>query len=423
MKNTFLKTTYVTLMACSFAMPAAAASWEVGDVKLSLGGSVRLDAGYKITDPGDTELIDPDAVPGDAAYGLTMPDDSRKELFVENPGNSRVKFKAKWEDLTGYVEAGLDTDKNIYTRKAYVSYKPADTTYLIGRTYTPIGTESPSQRLAEDKALQGFGDLDLSRSDLIMVTHNMGDITFDFAIQEITNKTPSESIDDILTKYRDEAMLPAIIARMTYESDNFRIAPAVYWQQVSYLSDAYDTSGALPMEYSDLDIMSYLVAVDGSIKFDPVTLGFSGWYGQNPYIVDSGIDNRGGDYKLGRPVVTKPLGGLDTMADVEDATAYGAWLSIEAKLGDNTLCTGLGYQGGEIETGESNPSVLVNYKEDVSAMAAFVNVKIPVKGKFSITPEIAYFDKGDAVNKNRAGLGRNDLGSDIYAGIHFQYDF
>ena len=74
---------------------------------------------------------------------------------------------------------------------------------------------------------------------------------------------------------------------------------------------------------------------------------------------------------------------------------------------------------------------MLYWDDRVSTMGAFVNVKIPIVGKFYMQPELAYYDYGDdpcdTVNASTTnqfvGLGNTDLGSDIYAGIHFQYDF
>ncbi len=40
-----------------------------------------------------------------------------------------------------------------------------------------------------------------------------------------------------------------------------------------------------------------------------------------------------------------------------------------------------------------------------------------------IQPELLYQDYGDAADPNEFGAGQNDIGSDIFAGVHFQADF
>ena len=53
---------------------------------------------------------------------------------------------------------------------------------------------------------------------------------------------------------------------------------------------------------------------------------------------------------------------------------------------------------------------------------------MPVKGGFFIQPELAYYDHGNDANRLQrsplaSGLKTGDLGSEVFAGVHFQYDF
>jgi len=59
------------LLAAGFAIPAAAATFKIGDADFKLSGSVRVNAAYKVTDKGDT---------------ATGTEDSETDFFIKNPG-------------------------------------------------------------------------------------------------------------------------------------------------------------------------------------------------------------------------------------------------------------------------------------------------------------------------------------------------
>ena len=63
------------------------------------------------------------------------------------------------------------------------------------------------------------------------------------------------------------------------------------------------------------------------------------------------------------------------------------------------------------------------YEDKISTMGAYSNFEYGITKGFTVTPEIAYFDYGKDANKDKAGTGKNDLGTDIIIGTHFQYDF
>jgi len=54
-------------------------------------------------------------------------------------------------------------------------------------------------------------------------------------------------------------------------------------------------------------------------------------------------------------------------------------------------------------------------------MSFFVNVLYNLTDNMYIQPEFSYFDYGDDATKN-PGVG-NDLGNDIFVGVHWQADF
>ena len=78
------------------------------------------------------------------------------------------------------------------------------------------------------------------------------------------------------------------------------------------------------------------------------------------------------------------------------------------------MACGFGYQSAEVEyEGEG-------YESDVDTWGLFANYTYPITTGFSVTPEILYVNYGDAPEKIDGG---NDLGTDLFVGVHFQYDF
>ena len=68
----------------------------------------------------------------------------------------------------------------------------------------------------------------------------------------------------------------------------------------------------------------------------------------------------------------------------------------------------------------------VQYNSKVETKAVFANVRYVIYNGFFMQPEVAWFDHGrDAQTRLGTGYapGASDLGSDLYAAVHFQYDF
>jgi hypothetical protein len=86
-------------------------------------------------------------------------------------------------------------------------------------------------------------------------------------------------------------------------------------------------------------------------------------------------------------------------------------------INTGTFRVGAGYQSSEVE-----PSA-EGYEDDMSTWAAFINYEYPIYQSFTITPEIMYANYGKNPDKNAYGDGKNDLGTDLFVGVHFQYDF
>lgn len=415
MKRNYLGLLAIAIMVIGLALPVQAASFKVGDTDLSLGGSARLDVGWRFSDFGD------------AKQGSARIDD-KTDFFLENPGNSRVFMKAVNGKLTGYAEIGLGDDGGISTRHIYVNYDMANgNSVLLGRTWNPVAENSPNQRLFYDDGLQFFGDLYIDRAEQIRFTHSQDNLTFTLALQKAVNYLnggevlesdtyhipdgPSISYNEITLDdlYDAEYTLPAISLAMSFDSGNFNITPSLFAQQFE-LRALTDTG-----PYSDdITVTTYALAVDASFKADPLTISGELWWGQNVAVAASlasdltrAFDVYNADF--GMPVLDDNPNG----ADIEDVNSYGGWIQLAADIKPGTLSCGFGYQTADVK---NKPSA--DYEDNVSTWGAFVNYEYPIAKGFTVTPELLYVNYGSYPEK-----GDNDLGDDIFVGLHFQYDF
>ncbi|MCD6570772.1 MAG: hypothetical protein J7L53_08740 [Deltaproteobacteria bacterium] len=409
MKRCTLVLALATFMVCGFTLLSPAATFKIGDIDWSLGGSVRLDAGYQFSDLGDQALISSSSL-------LTYPEDSQTDFFLENPGNSRIRLKAQYDEMIGYVEVGLDSSK-VKLRHAYAKYDMDDEySLLVGQTYSITAEESAALRLNKDNGLAGVGNLDLSRNPMICFTRCAGNLTFKFAIEDNDVLTPS-GLDE--SKYVVNQLTPAILARIDYENDMMRITPSILWQRYEMKGNAYGLSN---IQYKDINVSGWVIALDSEFKLEQVRFQYECWYGQN-IAVFAGIDKRPRhSTDFGAPVARTPVAG-DASTDIEDVKSFGGWGQFKIPLDPVTVYLGAGYQQADVEPEDQTKKPY--YESEISTWGAFINCKYNLVKGFYIQPEVAYFNWGNDAPKTPEDhkTGDNDLGSDIFVGVHFQYDF
>lgn len=146
-----------------------------------------------------------------------------------------------------------------------------------------------------------------------------------------------------------------------------------------------------------------------SLKMKEATLSGELWWGQNVAAAfDLASGARNDDF--GMPCLDDNLDGQD----INDVNSYGGWVQLSASIKPGTVACGFGYQNAEVEyEGEG-------FESDVSTWGVFANYTYPITTGFSVTPEILYVNYGDAPVKYEGG---NELGNDLFVGVHFQYDF
>lgn len=376
-------------MVFLFAFSAGAAAFTVGDTDLTLGGTIRLDSGWRYSDFGDAEL-------GSAAI------DHQTHFFTEHPTNSRVFVKAVQGKMSSHVEVGIVNNVDVETRHVYAAYDMGGgRSLLFGQTWVPFSEDYPNQRLFYDNDMAAFGDITIFRRPQIRFELVQDKTTFKLAFLE------SEKGFADGAHYDTQDVLPALVASVAYNKDTWSINPSLYAQQ--YQLKALSDTG----QYSrDATVTTAIFALNASLSVDPITLTAELWIGQNAAVAATPVD-LGRNASFGMPVFD---GGAQGQV-LEDVDSYGGWIQISAPIKTGTLYAGVGYQGAEVQPDADG------YEEGVHTWAVFINYAFPLYRSFTLTPEIFYADYGNNPDQNAYGQGRNSLGTDLFIGIHFQYDF
>lgn len=383
----------VAMVFC-FASSSSAATLKIGDVDFTLGGSIRYDVGYQFSDLGDQPTV--------------LTEDSKIDFFVDDPGNSRLNLKVDYGKVSGFYEAAISSD--ITTRHAYISYDMGGGNgLLIGRTWSLLALHFNEQRLLNDDALFGAGNLYSGRNPQVRYTCKESDnITFNVALEDNNASTPQG-----LTKsYVADELTPALLANLVYTlSNTVTLIPSCLVQLYELKGSTYGAK--------DIDVLSWALALDGIVKADSLTLDFEAWYGQNVGMFADAFDLRPSQKTSTFGAPTANL--LDT--DIDDVNSFGGWAQLAIPVDQVTIYTGAGYQQAEVE----GPGA--TYESEISTWGIFVSCKYNLTKQFYIQPEIAYFDWGNDAQKTLTGTdvtyapGNNDLGNDLFVGIHFQFDF
>jgi hypothetical protein len=421
----------IAIMVIGFALPSQAASFKVGDTDWTLGGSARLDVGWRSQDLGEARK--------EFEIGAA---DKLKDFFLTVPSNTRIFAKAVNGNLTGYTELGLSPgnadwgiDAEVKVRHVYLGYDMGGgNSLLLGQTWTCVAEDSPNQRLFDDNGLMGVGDLYLGRHPQIRFIHTQDKMTFQVAIEDNRAITPEEvgqALDDFTGGYLSgllatepsylvEDTTPGIALSLSYDGGSFLITPSLYAQQYKLKADELNPdTGEAAEGVDDIKVTSYVLALDGALKFEGLTLSGEAWWGQNVALI-AYITNGG------NPVFGLTVPDIESVNfDIKDIKSYGGWLQLAAPLKPGTLYVGAGYQKAE-----SGVDIVEGSIDDYTAMGFFINYEYPIVKNFTMTPEVAYYDygklKGSAVIEGDGGTNVDwdlELGKDWFFGVHFQYDF
>ncbi len=425
-----MKRAGLVLLMLLLSMPAMAVEIKVGDAVVTVKGSIRYDVGYQISDLGDEAL---------------WAKDEKTDFFMAQPGNSRLGVGVDYDKISAYVEAGV-ADSDMYTRHAYLTYDMGDDgTLLIGQTWSILAMDSPFQRLNGDDAIEGHGDLYAGRNPMIAYSRALSDqVGLTLAIEDNKLVTP----DALVGSYQAKEIMPAILGSIDLKvADNIYLNPSFFFERFEWEANALtggidlndDGTDDVTIPLKDQELTGWALALNGKVEADKLTLSFEGWGGQNLAAFAEYFDIRPAKKNnlFGSPIadlsgatlyaLTGNQNALYTLTKIEDCMSYGGWAQVSVPVEKATIYAGGGFQESQIDAGSF-------YVEDrLRTWAAFINFTYPIYKGFYMQPEIAYFDYGDdlLIDNNLAGVfntfpyyfGQNDLGDDLFVGIHFQYDF
>jgi hypothetical protein len=385
-------------------IPGASHAYKftLADVNWELGGSIRLDAGYRFSDLGST----PETPAGQES--------KQTDWFLENPGNSRLGLKATYNGVLAYYEVAVPTNTSSWTtRHLYAKYSFNDSSsVLLGQTTSLLAPLDPEQHLRQDKLLNGFGNLYPSRNPQFRYSYKTGGLTANVALEDTKTAVSDTAFSG---SHMVDSYVPVVQASLEYKTDNFMIMPSAYYQTYELKkNDAVDTTNSI-------NVTSWALALDGTFKTDVIQLAAELWLGQN--LSTFSIDQRSSTRKtttMGAPVANAAGN------DIKNVNSYGGWVQAGIPIKPVTIYAGYGIQQSQVKKTDTN-SVL--YEDCVTTQGAFINAKWEALKGFYIQPEVAYFYNGNDAQKTLTAkdttyaTGENNLGSDLYAGVHFQYDF
>jgi hypothetical protein len=367
-------------------------NFKLADVDWTIGGSVRLDVVYKFSDLG--------SVP-------TGQESKVKDWYLENPGNSRLYLKATYNRITAFYEDAVPTNPvGWYTRHLYADYKINDAnSLLLGQTTSILAPLDPEQHLRQDKLMTGFGNLYPSRNPQFKYTYKSGGLTAAVALQDTKEAAASTFVTG---NHIVEGYIPVVMAAVEYKTDMFMVMPSVYYQtyELKKNEDVATTKS--------VDVNSWAIALDGTIKTDVVLFAAEVWYGQN--LSTWSIDQRSSSMKT--TTMGAPIADPDNANDVKNVKSMGGWVQVGIPIKPVTIYAGYGYQQADTDMTPSE-----TYEKTIATQGIYVNAKWEVKKGFYVWPEVAYFDNGKDAKKVLNDSNGNKLGNDLYAGVHFQYDF
>lgn len=295
-------------------------------------GSARVQTFWSDTDPIDG----PDT--SDTTYGESL------------QSNARIGAKVKVSDeLSGRFEYGAKNGaaniRHLYGRWDFGAGK-----LTVGQTYGPLNIAYSNQAFDDDMALGGYGDADMSRDPMVMLT---------FGGFKIAAITPSEKFDDNTGTASTEVTMPLIAASYTFD---FNTGSFV-------IAGAYNS-----FEVDKEDVDSYVIAAGAEASFGLFSMAASVHTGENSGNMIS-VETGGND-------------GLATFTGTEvlDNEVMGYNLVIGMKINDMFgLEAGYGYIEEKLDGSDDN-----------EACSYYIQAPIKLAPGVKIVPEIGKIDQKES---------------------------
>jgi len=353
--------------------------WAVSDFEI--GGDVQFGIGWTFTDIGEQD----DPTKGFPAGTLGLEDST--DFFAELNESSRINFKAKVGNVTGFYELGLGPGAGIQTRHAWAEWDAGALRLLVGRTWGIVAYGYTDIQLGPGDA--GYGNLDEDKVDQIRVTIPKEAFTFEGALYQARGR------DLLGNAVGTEAPIPGLAASTTVKpTEMLTFTPSGYFQTFEFQ--------AAPGGIDGEDVSTWVLALNGRVDLEALYFVYQAWYAENPG--SGGFD--------AQPFTSAVVSASGT--GIEDVPAYGGWARVVIPL--ETVEVGAGFTLEYADWDDAKRSAAAWTEDGNTRWATYVNVTYNFTENFYVIPEVSYYDNGD----NRAGA---DQGSVTVVGAHFQADF
>ncbi len=341
----------IAVMVAVSAVNASAADWN-------FYGSARVATFYTHTD-------NKDGVADTTNYDQSL------------QSNARIGANVKVSDtLTGRFEYGA-SGTNANLRHLYGEWNFGPGKLLVGQTDSPLNMSLSNQVYGNDTNLDPYGHVDAKRQSMIRLSFSGFQIA---AIQPNTDTWDGE-----VANSTTEVIIPKLEASYRLVLDNGFLDFQGGYQTYEITDTATRVSK---------DVVSYILAVGGQVKFDSFYLGADLWFGQNtgPYNYNCAVDD-------------DPAFNGTTLVD-NDSLGYA--LAGGMKLNETfSFELGYGYTRAELDQAGSK-------KDDLDAY--YIQSTITLAPGVFFVPEVGVIDN----KKDKAGIEESDI---LYYGIKWQINF
>lgn len=351
MKKFLIMLTALALV-CAFGIPAGA-----GDAPWSFYGSGRMSTFYN-SDADRAGAIDPD--------------DTGTIWSLQ--GNSRIGARVSGDTISGRFEYGSGPNLRIL----YGAYHANGHEFLVGQTYTPLGSMFPSSQVfGGDAGLLDVGFVYNGRRPMLQWKYEGLRIAL----------INAHAVNDLGTGGDTDSTIPKAEIRYNFKTDTF-------FADVFGGYQTYAIDGQAPADFDD-DVTSYVVGLGGGVNFGP------GYFkGQVNWMRNAG------PYGLWQEGNDDPVVVAGSLVD-NDGFGIGGVIGFKAT---DTLAFegGIGYTAFELDTSGANTDDTISY---------YLQATIDIAPGFFIVPEVGYYDYGEGHADD------SDQGSKTYFGAKWQINF
>ncbi len=370
----------LAVVAILFSAPVSAddrsleervASLEKTFAGIKIYGSMRLSTFYSDADTG----------PGTDDQGLKW----------DLQSNSRIGATVTKDRLTGSYELGVDDDASVSTRKLFGIYDMGWGSVLVGQNNPILGNMFYSNQVFfDDLDLCGWGAIFETRLPQVKLKVKGLEIALleDKASSALNAATGTGNSGDV------DVLMPKL--EVGYHIDQPRFFADVFGGAFSFKVEDVTLNS---VAYGDETVNCWVAGVGGGLQLDPAYVKVQGYYAHN-----------GKNFGI---IQQDAVGAqLDASGSVVNETNVGTHLVVGSTVGTCTVEAGFGYAYSQLE------DPVGAYGDDKNTcMSYYLNVVVPVYGRFFIVPEVGVLDYGDN------SFGDDEEKSTWYAGAKWQIDF